>query len=102
MQAALVVGRVMASRKVESLESARLLLIQPMTWEKEPKGDAIVAVDTAGAGAGEFVFWVAAREASVAVGGTAPSSLPPVDAAILGIVDGVNLQGWTEAIAPRR
>ena len=88
MQAALVVGRVTASRKYETLEGAKLLLIQPATWLKEPKGEPLVAVDTVGAGAGEFVFWVAAREAAVAVGGKNP---PPVDAAILGIIDGVNL-----------
>ncbi len=95
MQAALVVGRVTASRKYETLESARLLLIQPMTWEKTPKGDPIVAVDTVGAGSGEFVFWVASRDAAVAMGGTGLADSPPVDAAIVGIVDGVNLQAWT-------
>src|SRR5207247_10365729 len=63
MQAGLVVGRVVASRKTAALEGARLLLIQPTTWEREPKGDPLVAVDTVGSGAGEFVFWVAAREA---------------------------------------
>ena len=101
MRAALVIGRVTASRKYETLEGKKLLLIQPMTWEKEARGDPIVAVDTVGAGAGEFVFWVAAREAAVALGGTSLKDSPPVDAAILGIVDGVNLQGWTETIAPR-
>ncbi len=95
MQAALVIGRVVASRKYETLEGAKLLLIQPMTWEKEPKGDPICAVDTVGAGPGEFVFWVASREAATAMGGTRLSDTPPVDAAIVGIVDGVNLQGWT-------
>ena len=101
MQAAVVIGRVVASRKVESLEGARLLLIQPTTWEKEPMGEALVAVDTVGSGAGEFVFWVQAREAAVAMGGTDMKDTPPVDAAILGIVDGVNLQSWTKDILPR-
>ena len=101
MQAAQVVGRVVASRKYETLEGKKLLLIQPMTWEKETRGDPIVALDTVGAGAGEFVFWVAAREAAVAVGGNTLADTPPVDAAILGIVDGVHLQAWTEKIVPR-
>lgn len=102
MQAARVIGRVMASRKYESLEKATLLLIQPMSWEKVPKGDPIVAVDTVGAGASEFVFWVAAREAAVAVGGTSMENTPPIDAAVVGIVDGINLQEWTRKIEPRR
>ena len=96
-----MIGRVMASRKVETLEGAKLLLIQPMTWEKVPKGDAIVAVDTVGSGAGEFVFWVQAREAALAMGGKNLADTPPVDAAILGIVDGVSFQYWTKDILPR-
>ena len=57
-----------------------------------------MAVDTVGAGAGEFVFWVAAREAAVAVGGNSMADTPPVDAAVVGIVDGVNVQEWTRNI----
>lgn len=102
MQAARIVGRVVASRKYETLEGAKLLLIQPLTWDRRPYGDPIVAADTVGAGAGEFVFWVAARDAAVAFGGTSLKDTPPVDAAIVGIVDGVNLQEWTRGIAPRR
>ena len=98
MRAAKVIGRVIASRKYETLEKAKLLLIQPMTWEKMPQGDPMVAVDTVGAGAGEFVFFVAAREAAVAVGGTDLFNTPPIDAAIVGIVDGTNIQEWTKEI----
>lgn len=101
MRAAKVVGRVMASRKYESLEGAKLLLIQPMTWDKKPKDEVLVAVDTVGAGANEFVFWVAAREAAVAVGGKSMGDTPPVDAAIVGIIDGVNLQEWTKNLKPK-
>jgi ethanolamine utilization protein EutN len=101
VKAAKVIGRVMASRKYETLEGARLLLIQPVSWEKEPEGDPIVAVDTVGAGASEFVFWVAAREAAIAMGGDSMKDTPPVDAAVVGILDGVNLQGWTKNLSPR-
>ena len=91
MKAAKVIGRVVATRKVDSLEGLKLLLIQPTDWSKNPHGSPIVAVDVVGAGAGEFVFWVAAREAAVGVGGTGLKDTPPVDAAILGIIDDVNL-----------
>lgn len=91
MKAAKVIGRVVAIRKVESLEGLKLLLIQPMTWDKKPQGEPIVAVDVVGAGAGEFVFWVAAREAAVGVGGTGLKDTPPVDATVLGIIDGVSI-----------
>ena len=91
----------MASRKYETLEGSRLLLIQPMTWDKVPQGEPLVAVDTVGAGANEFVFWVAAREAAVAMGGMSLKDTPPVDAAVIGIIDGINLQAWTKEITPK-
>lgn len=101
MQAAKVIGRVIASRKYETLEGVKLLLIQPLSWEKKPIGEPIIAADTVGAGANEFVFWVAAREAAVAFGGTSLENTPPIDAAIVGIIDGVNLQDWTTNLKPQ-
>lgn len=94
MRAGIVVGRVVATRKTENLEGKKLLLLQPTDWEKNPTGNVIVAVDTVGAGANEFVFWVAAREAAVACGGTSLMDTPPVDAAIVGIIDGVNFSTY--------
>lgn len=101
MQQAQIIGRVVCTHKYETLEGIKLLLIQPVTWERQPKGDPLVAADTVGAGAGEFVFWVSARDAAVAFGGTSLKDMPPIDAAIVGIVDGVNLQGWTKEISAK-
>ena len=81
-----VIGRVVATKKYETLEGGKLLLIQPKTWTGEDDGEPLVALDAVGAGAGEFVFYVGAREAAVAF-----RELPPVDAAIVGIIDGVAL-----------
>jgi len=84
MKLARVVGRVFCTRQEPAIDGKRLLLIQPLRWEDESAlGDPIVAADVCGAGASEKVFWVAAREAAVAF-----KDLPPVDAAIVGIVDG--------------
>ncbi len=100
MQAAQVIGRVVASRKYESLEGVKLLLIQPLTWDKQLCGAPLVAADTVGAGAKEFVFYVTSREAAVALAADPAIAVPPVDAAILGIIDGVNLQAWTAELKP--
>jgi len=81
-----VIGRVVCTRKDPGLLGMKLLLIQPETWEGEPDGDPLVAMDAVGAGAGEFIFYVKSREAAVAV-----PAIPPVDAAVVGILDGVNL-----------
>ncbi|PIU84156.1 MAG: ethanolamine utilization protein EutN [Elusimicrobia bacterium CG06_land_8_20_14_3_00_38_11] len=91
MFAGKIIGRVVATQKYESLEGRKLLLVQPMGWDKKPKGEPLVAVDVVGSGAGEFVFYVAAREAAVACGGTSLADTPPIDATIVGIIDGVNL-----------
>ncbi|MBI5245147.1 MAG: EutN/CcmL family microcompartment protein [Elusimicrobia bacterium] len=84
MKYAKVVGRVFCTRQYETLAGKRLLLIQPLDWEtKEPKGGPIVAAEVVGAGASEDVIWVAAREAAVAF-----DDVPPIDAAVVGIVEG--------------
>jgi ethanolamine utilization protein EutN len=97
MKQAKVIGRVFASRQGCVTDKKILLLIQPLDWETDtPVGEPIVAADTVGAGAGENVFYVAAREAIVAFedwGGDVliNEPLPPVDAAIIGIIDGKNI-----------
>ena len=98
MKQAKVIGRVFCSRQCCGMESKTLLLIQPIDWETDqPAGDPLVAGDTVGAGAGENVFFVASREAIVAFEGwegetAARSNPPPVDAAIVGIIDGKNIR----------
>jgi microcompartment protein CcmK/EutM len=64
MQIAKVVGDVVATRKDENLTGLKLLLLQPLTPEGEPVGRTLVAVDAAGAGVGERVFFVRGKEAS--------------------------------------
>ena len=84
MKLGTVIGRVFCTNQYETLAGKALLLIQPRDWETgEPSGDPIVAADSVGAGAGEKIFWVASREAAVAF-----EDLPPVDAAVVGIIEG--------------
>lgn len=92
MKLAQVVGRVFCARQEPSIQGKRLLLVQPLSWETgKPAGDPIVAVDTIGTGASEKVYFVAAREAAVAF-----PDAPPVDAAILGIVEGFQARDFRE------
>jgi len=83
MQIAKVVGDVVATRKDENLTGLKLLILQPLTPEGEPIGRTLVAVDAAGAGVGERVFFVRGKEASFPF---YPMEAP-VDAGIVGIVD---------------
>lgn len=97
MKQAKVIGRVFCAQQCCGMSRKTLLLVQPLDWVTDaPAGDPLVAADTVGAGAGETVFFVASREAIVAFEGwdgetAAKSDLPPVDAAIVGIIDGKKL-----------
>lgn len=94
MKQAKVIGRVFCTQQCCSVDEKTLLLIQPLNWDNdEPVGEPIVAADCVGAGAGEKVFFVQAREAIFAFLDWEPETsskefLPPVDAAIVGIIDG--------------
>ena len=72
-----------ATVKDENLSGLKLLILQPLTPEGEPVGRTLIAVDAAGAGVGERVFFVRGKEASFPF---YPMEAP-VDAGIVGIVD---------------
>src|SRR5215469_9232075 len=83
-----VIGRVWCTVKDHNADGQRLLLVQPVTPELQNTGKRIVCGDATGAGAGEIVYWVRGREASIAL---LPDE-PPFDATIVGIVDTIHLQ----------
>ena len=86
MQLARVTGTVVATTKVPRLEGIKLLVVQPLDRQLEPKGSQVVAADAVHmAGPGELVYVVYAREAAQAM----PDPFVPVDHAIVGIVDSV-------------
>ena len=89
MQLARVIGDVIATRKDENLTGITLLIVQPLTVNREPSGRPIVAVDAVGAGVGEEVFFVRGKEASFPFHPVEP----PVDASIVGIVDHWTVEG---------
>src|SRR5687767_12123599 len=83
-----VTGTLVATQKNRKLEGAKLLLVQPLTLDDTPRGPELLAVDGVGAGVHEKVLVVLeGRAASDAIGKKAA----PVDAAIVGIVDTVDL-----------
>jgi ethanolamine utilization protein EutN len=82
-----VIGTVWATRKDEHLQSFKLQFIQPMNAMREIVGDPIIAVDTVGAGPGETVFYITAREATIPLS----VDMAPVDASIVGIIDRIDV-----------
>ena len=83
-----VIGTVWATRKDENLKSFKLQFIQPLNSRREKTGDPIVAVDTIGAGVGETVMYITAREATIPL----PVEMAPVDASIVGIIDRIDTE----------
>jgi len=88
MQIARVVGTVVSTQKHPKFEGAKLLLVQPLNLDDSPRGTALLAVDGVGAGVHETVLIVLeGRAAGEALGKKAA----PVDAAIVGIVDAIDV-----------
>lgn len=84
-----VIGTVVATRKYQGLEGIKFLVVQPLDEDLVPQGQPKIAADaTAQAGPGELVFVVASREGAQAL----PEVFVPVDLAITGIVDEVEVE----------
>jgi len=82
-----VIGNVVSTMKHPGLVGRKLLIVQPLDRHGRDTGRALVALDAVGAGAGETVYWCRGREAGFPF-------LPvevPAEAAIVGIVDAVNI-----------
>jgi len=87
MQIGRVVGTVVSTQKNKKLEGAKLMLVQILTLEDEPRGPAVLAIDSVGAGVGEKVLLVIEGKAA---GDALGRKAAAVDAAIIGIVDAVD------------
>ena len=87
MQIGRVVGTVVSTQKNRKLEGAKLMLVQILTLENEPRGPAVLAIDSVGAGIGEKVLLVIEGKAA---GDALGRKAAAVDAAIIGIVDVVD------------
>lgn len=83
-----VIGTVVASQKHAKIHGRKLLLVQPHDASGTDTGPPLLTVDTVGAGLGERVLVVVeGRSTSQAMG----VDRAPADAAIVGIIDSVNL-----------
>jgi microcompartment protein CcmK/EutM len=83
VQIARVIGDVVATVKAPALHGHKLLVLQPVTPDRQASGRTLVAIDAVGAGVGEHVFFVRGKEASFPF---LPAETP-ADACVIGIVD---------------
>jgi len=83
MQLARVVGSVVSTRKEESIQGLKLLVVRPLDEEGKEIGTALVSADAVGAGPDEIVLIAAGSSARQ----TSVTDKRPVDSVILAIVD---------------
>src|SRR6266851_4237507 len=90
-----VTGSVVASQKVGSMTGHKLLTVEPLRVDPATRdtligvGRTFVVIDSVGAGLGEMVLIVQGSSARM----LPDAEKLPVDSAIIGIVDRVNVEG---------
>lgn len=82
-----VIGTVVSTIKVPTLTGCKFLIIEKINQDLTEQKQTEIAVDTVGAGDGETVIVVGGSSARMAQG----NKELPVDAAIVGIVDTVEV-----------
>jgi microcompartment protein CcmK/EutM len=82
-----IVGTVVATRKDPRLVSNKLMVVRPIDPHGNSEGNYLVAIDTVDAGVGETVLIVSGSSARMAAG----LKDCPVDAAIVGIIDTIEV-----------
>ena len=87
MQLARVVGSVVATRKEQSLQGIKLLVVRPLDENGRDSGNVIISADAVGAGPDEIVLIAAGSSARQ----TTVTDKKPVDSVILAIVDSWNV-----------
>ncbi len=96
MLIARVVGDVTATIKHPSHEGCKILLVQPLDLDGTDRGNPVVAIDSVNAGIGERVLLVQDGYAAFTAAG---HKLAPMDAAVIGIIDNVELTAPLQAPA---
>jgi len=90
-----ITGNLTATQKVASMVGQKLFIVEPLRVDEQDRnslkstGRTFIAVDTVGAGEGEIVLIVQGSSARF----TDETKHLPIDCAIIGIIDTVQLAG---------
>lgn len=79
-----IIGRIVCTIKDPKLENIPLMIVQACDHDGTPNGPRMIAADAIGVGENMLVWYETSGEAPLAW-----ENKPPVDAAIVGIVDKV-------------
>lgn len=89
MIVAKVIGNVVSTVKHEAYNNKKLLYVQPITPDGKPCGQAIIAIDYVGAGAGEIVLVGGAPGLAKVVFGL---KVAPIKTLVMGVIDRVDVE----------
>ncbi len=89
MNLAKVAGTVVSTRKEESMEGLKFLILQLVNLEGNDDGSFVVAADAVGAGLGEYVLYASGSSARQ----TLATDKRPCDAVVMAIVDNWEING---------
>jgi microcompartment protein CcmK/EutM len=89
MVLAKVIGTVVSTRKEESMQGMKFLLLKQVDLEGNLTGGNVVAVDAVGAGVGEMVLYASGSSARQ----TVITKDRPCDAVVMAIVDNWEVAG---------
>jgi len=84
-----VKGTAVCTMKYPGTEGLKLLVVQPLNKRLEPAGALQVAADVVDAGVGELCVMVRSREAALALPDV---KFVPIDLALIGVVDELNVR----------
>jgi microcompartment protein CcmK/EutM len=84
-----VIGNVIATQKQETHEGKKILLLQQLDLQGQLTGEPFVALDAVDAGIGDRVLAVQEGFSAMTSVGHTES---PIDAAVIGVIDLVELQ----------
>ena len=89
MTLARVMGTVVSTRKEESMDGLKFLLLQQVDLDGKAKGGFVIAADAVGAGMGEMVLYATGSSARQ----TVVTDKRPCDAVVMAIVDNWEVNG---------
>jgi microcompartment protein CcmK/EutM len=90
-----VTGSVVATQKAATMTGHKLLVVEPYRLDEKSRsrlvstGRTFIAVDTLGAGEGQFVLVTQGSSARL----TPETKSLPIDAVVIGLVDSVRVEG---------
>ena len=94
-----VIGELISTHKHESHVGRKALIVQPLDLDGSKRGDPVIALDAVDAGVGDRVLLVTEGFSAMTSVGRPQS---PIDMAVVGVIDSIELDSLVRAPAARK